>query len=197
MHVWIYALRNISRDKHVSIYEKKKCNKSIAEINPLGLTESSGRCLNSYLLMHRLSRLILTFFFFYHCHFYHMHITQKTRRVEVTKKKRAHNIVERAGTSHQQAFGLNPSAPAAEGITNHLCLWASLRRINVRIQWHLLPAPLFILFIYQWRDHLVSLHTGTKTCFSPSRCGHIRLLVDVVMLVWANTSLFVCPFPCV
>lgn len=135
---------------NTSLFMKKKYNRSIAETIPLSPIEPSGRRM--------LGWLILTyqfFFFFYHCHVYQVHITQKTKRVEVTTKKRAHNIVERAGTSHWlfQALGLNPNFPAAECTASYLSLWASLRHINVKIQWYLLPALLFILFIYQWRSH--------------------------------------------
>ena len=60
MYSWIYVLGNISWDKHVSIYEKKKTSKNKAQVIPFSLTETSGRkALYTYLLMHRLCWLIL------------------------------------------------------------------------------------------------------------------------------------------
>ena len=128
---------------------------------------------------------------FYHCCLYHTLLISKTMRGEVFKKKRTHKAVERAETSHLHTLGLKTGTPVAECITGYLSLWASLRHINVRIQWHLLPILLFMLFIYQWRGHLSESCTDTKTWFSWSRHGHLGLLANVVTLVLANTLLCV------
>lgn len=121
-------------------------------------------------------------------------LISKTMRGEVSKKKRTHRAVERAGTSHLHTLSLNPGTPVAKCITSYLSLWASLRLINVRMQWQLLPVLSFILFIYQWRGHLSESCTDTKTWFSWSRHGNLGLSVDMIMLVSVSTSLSLSTF---
>lgn len=99
MHVWICALRDITGDKHVSFYEEKNINKSIAQINPFSPAESSSRRVKLIFAkagtwLANTNFCLFICFLFYRRHLYHMRITQKTREVEVTKKKKAHNIME-------------------------------------------------------------------------------------------------------
>lgn len=71
---------------------EKKYNKNIAQINPFSPPECSSRRVKLLFIKADtwLANIDGLLFFFYHSHIYHMHIIQRTWRVGISKKKRAH-----------------------------------------------------------------------------------------------------------